>query len=105
MVKYAIAEISGTQFWIEEGMEITLDRIKRPVGTFLNLERILLFNDNHEFNMGRPYIKNIKVLAQITGHYKTKKIKIFKMKANKKYRIQKNARQMKTKIFIHKFIV
>jgi len=44
-MKYAIVEISGRQFWIEEGKYYDFNRIPTELGKRITLNRVLLVND------------------------------------------------------------
>ncbi len=56
--QYAIAEASGTQFWLEENRYYDFDRIDGKVDEIITLDKILLVNDSKGLSIGKPYVKD-----------------------------------------------
>ena len=100
MLKYAIIEISGRQFWIEIGKFYAVNRISYKIGTRLNLNRILLVNNNNSILIGKPYLENVRVKAIILQQLRSNKTIIYKMRPKKKTRRKQGHRQELTKILI-----
>ena len=102
-MKYAVIEIGGKQVIIEEGKYYPINRLPQKIGSSLILNRILLCNDCGRRILGYPYIedfKNVKIVATILEHFKTKKITVFKMKPKKNIRWTRGHRQAQTRIII-----
>ncbi len=83
-MKYAIVEISGRQFWIEAGKYYDFNRLPVKLGKQVSLNRVLLFNNDGNLLVGKPYLENVKIKGEILDHLKEKKTIIYKMRPKKK---------------------
>ena len=77
-MKYAIAEISGRQFWIEEGKYYDFNRIPTELGKQITLNRVLLINDGENLFVGQPYLESVKIRGKILEHFRSKKTIVYK---------------------------
>ncbi len=102
MQKYAIAEIAGYQFRIEEGAKITVPRIDAAEGDSMELDRLLLVNNNGKVQVGTPYVDGASAKAKVVSHSRAKKVVVFKKKRRKGYRKTAGARQHETILEIKK---
>jgi large subunit ribosomal protein L21 len=109
-MKYAIVEISGRQFWIEEGKYYDFNRLPKNPGEQIVFDKVLLINDNDALLIGEPYIKNIStpevikisVLGKVVEHRRGKKTIVYKMRPKKKTRKKQGHRQELTRVLIEK---
>jgi len=99
---YAIVEINGHQFWLEEKKYITIQSLKEAVSSSLLFKHILLVRQNDTLKIGFPYVDNVHIEAEIINHLRGSKIIVYKMKSKKGYRRKKGHRQQLTKLFIKK---
>lgn len=100
---YAIVEISGKQYKVQEGDIVFVDRIENAEeGSKITFDKVLLLSDDKKVTVGQDSIKGAKVEATVVGHGKSKKIIVFKYKAKKNYRRTQGHRQPYTKIQIEK---
>lgn len=107
-MKYAIIEISGRQFWIEEGKHYDFNRLPQNPGEKIIFDKVLLINNNSTLLIGEPYIKNIStpekieisVFGKIVEHRRGKKTIVYKMRPKKKTRKKQGHRQELTRVFI-----
>ena len=99
---YAIVEINGHQFWLEEKKYITIQSLKEAVSSSLLFKHILLIRQNDTIKIGFPYVDNVHIEAEIINHLRGSKIIVYKMKSKKGYRRKKGHRQQLTKLFIKK---
>jgi|TARA_B110000003_G_C16605640_1_gene517394 large subunit ribosomal protein L21 len=99
-MKYAIAEISGRQFWIEEGKYYDFNRIPTELGKQITLNRVLLINDGENLLVGQPYLQSVKIKGKILEHFRGKKTIVYKMRPKKKTRKKQGHRQELTRVFI-----
>ena len=84
-MKYAIAEVSGRQFWIEIGRYYDFNRISAKLGKQIILNRVLLLKKNGEKALvGQPYLETVKIKGKILEHLLGKKKIIYKMRSKKK---------------------
>ena len=99
---YAIVQINGHQFWLEEKKYITIQSLKEAVSSSLLFKHILLIRQNNTIKIGFPYVDNVHIEAEIINHLRGSKIIVYKMKSKKGYRRKKGHRQQLTKLFIKK---
>jgi large subunit ribosomal protein L21 len=104
-MKYAIVEISGRQFWIETGKYYDFNRIPTELGKEITLNRVLLFNNDGEVLIGRPYLNEIKVKGKILEHLRSRKTIVYKMRPKKKTRKKQGHRQDLTRVLIKEIII
>ena len=101
---YVILEDGNKQFKVEEGSVILIDRQGRQPGSALELERVLMLVDGEKVSIGTPYLKEVKVSAEVLGEVKDKKVVSFKKKRRKDYMRKKGHRQRYDRIIIKKII-
>lgn len=100
---YAIVEISGKQYKVQEGDIVFVDRIENAEeGQEIVFDKVLFVSDGKKVTIGEDTVKGAKVKASVVGHGKSKKIIVFKYKAKKNYRKTQGHRQPYTKIQIEK---
>merc|ERR1712151_1081427 len=87
-MKYAIVEISGRQFWIEIGKYYDFNRIPIELGKEIIFNRVLLFNNENDLLVGKPYLENVKIKGKVLKHLRGKK-RLF-IKCNLRRRHEKN---------------
>ena len=100
---YAIVEISGKQYKVQEGGIVFVDRLENvEEGSTVTFDKVLLISDDKKVTVGQDTVKGAKVEATVVGHGKGKKILVFKYKAKKNYRRTQGHRQPYTKVQIEK---
>ena len=100
---YAIVEISGKQYKVQEGDVVFVDRLENlEEGSKVTFDKVLLVSDDKKVTIGQDTVKGAKVEASVIGHGKSKKIIVFKFKAKKNYRRTQGHRQPYTKVQIEK---
>ncbi len=81
---YAIVDYKGTQFKVEKDMIVKVPFISdAEIGSEIEMDRILLLNDDSSTKVGDPVVKDVKVIAEVLAHAKSKKIIVFKKKSVK----------------------
>jgi large subunit ribosomal protein L21 len=100
IMKYAIVEISGRQFWIETGKYYDFNRIPTELGKQITLNRVLLLNNDGDILIGKPYLETVKIKGKILEHLRGKKTIVYKMKPKKKTRKKQGHRQELTRVLI-----
>ena len=98
---YAIVEIAGQQFKVEEGKQIFVHRLEGKEGDKVEFDQVLLTADGDKVNVGAPTLK-AKVSAKIVEHLKGDKVLVFKKKRRKGYKVKNGHRQYLTKVSIEK---
>jgi len=77
-------------------------RPQAEVGSKLQLGRVLALKEAGEFHVGRPYLEDVRIEADVIDEVKAPKVIIFKMRAKKHYRRKTGHRQPLTKFLITK---
>ena len=96
---YAIVDIAGQQFKVEEGNEVFVHLLEGKEGDKISFDKILLTEKNGKISVGTPTVKG-KVNATIMSHLQGDKVIVFKKKKRKGYRVFNGHRQQLTKIKI-----
>ena len=97
---YAIVEIAGQQFKVEEGRKIFVHRLEAEKDTVVEFNRVLLVEDNDKVLVGEPVIENFVVEGKVLDHVKGDKVIVFKKKRRKGYRVKNGHRQLFSEIEI-----
>ena len=104
-MKYAVIKISGKQYKVSVGDILRVDKLDIKPKVKLGFKEVLLIIDNKKVTIGKPFIKNASVTAEVIEQFKDKKVRVAKFKAKSRYRKVQGHRQFKTKIKITKIIV
>ena len=99
---YAIVEIAGQQFKVEQDQQIFVHRLEVKEGSKVDFEKVLLIDNSGKVNVGAPVIKGAKVTAKVLDHLKGDKVIVFKKKRRKGYQVKNGHRQYLTKLEILK---
>ncbi|MFA5948382.1 MAG: 50S ribosomal protein L21 [Candidatus Gracilibacteria bacterium] len=91
---FAIVEISGTQFKVEKGNKLEINRLKESkIGENVEFNRVLLLDDNGKLSFGNPFIEGACVKAKVLDVKRGDKVIVYKMKSKKRYRKTQGHRQ------------
>ncbi|MES0446621.1 MAG: 50S ribosomal protein L21 [Desulfobacterales bacterium] len=97
---YAIVNTGGKQYKIQQGDVLRVEKIPGEVGSPVSFDKVLMFSDGENVNIGRPVLDNVAVKGHIVDQGKGKKIIVFKYKRRKRYRRKLGHRQQYTEIKI-----
>jgi len=97
---YAVVEQGGKQYRVAEGDTLRIEKTEGTPGDEIVLDKVLLLQDQEQIRVGKPFLEDIRVRAEILGQRRAKKIIIFKFKRRKKYRKKNGHRQYYTGIRI-----
>ena len=93
---YAVVKCGGTQHRVEEGTTLLVDRLKGDEGASIDLEP-LLYAGGGESLFGKDLGK-VSVKAEVVGHERGPKIRIFKFKPKRGYKRTTGHRSELTRI-------
>ena len=99
---YAIVDIAGKQFKVEEGNYVYSHRLDTEEGKKVEFDKVLLLDDNGKVSIGAPTVKGAKVTAKVESHLQDDKVLVFKKKRRKGYKKKNGHRQQLTKVLIEK---
>ena len=98
---YAIVEIAGQQFKVEEGQKIFVHRQKYPEGENVKFENVLLVENGDNITVGTPNVEGVVVEAKVLDNtVRGDKVIVFKKKRKKGYRVRNGHRQDFTQLEI-----
>ena len=101
---YAIVKTGGKQYKISPGETIDVERLPAAEGSTIELDRVLLVADGEKVRVGTPTIEGAKVIAEVLGENKGKKVIVFKYKPKVHYRRKKGHRQIYTRLAIKEIV-
>ena len=90
---FAIINIAGKQFRIQEGDQIKVPQLSTEAGKSLVFDKVLLTNERGKVELGSPLVSNASVSATVVDHGRDRKIRIFKKKRRKGYKRKNGHRQ------------
>ncbi len=96
---FAIVEIAGLQYKVEQDQKLFVNRLKGDKGGKVSFDKVLL-TVNGSTTIGAPAVSGITVDAEILDHVKADKVIIFKKKRRKGYEKKNGHRQSLTQIVI-----
>jgi large subunit ribosomal protein L21 len=97
---YAIVEIAGQQFKVEEGKKIFVHRLDVEEGKKIDFDQVLLIDDDGKITIGEPVIKDAVVEGKVLENVRGDKVIVFKKKRKKGYRVKNGHRQNFTQVEI-----
>ena len=103
---YAIVEINGHQFKVEEGKKLFINRLKdAEAGKTVEFDKVLLVDNNGTVTVGAPTVSGAKVVVEVVNPLvKGDKVIVFKMKRRKDYRKKNGHRSQFTEVEIKQVI-
>lgn len=97
---FAIIETGGSQYKVEKGTKLDINRIEGKEEETVIFKEVLLLNSDKETKIGTPIVENATVTAKIVEQKRGEKIKVFKMKPKKRYQKTQGHRQELTTVEI-----
>ncbi|MBO6051317.1 MAG: 50S ribosomal protein L21 [Bacteroidales bacterium] len=97
---YAIVEIAGQQFKIEQGRKVYVHRLNAEEGSQVKFDRVMLVDNDGTVNVGTPTVSGAEVTATVVNHIKGDKVLVFKKKRRKGYQKMNGHRQYLTTLKI-----
>ena len=103
---YAIVEINGQQFKVEEGKKLFVNHIQNAEsGQAVEFEKVLLVDNNGQVTVGAPVVEGAKVVCEVIDPLvKGDKVLVFHKKRRKGYRKLNGYRHQYTQVTIKNVI-
>jgi len=97
-MKYAVIQLSGKQFRVSEGDQITLDRVAAEdwKDGKITVKDVLLTRSEDAVLVGAPFVSGASVGLELVQDQKGKKLRVYKFKAKSRYRRHTGHRQYQT---------
>ncbi len=96
---FAIVEIAGQQFKVEEGQEIYVHRLQAEEGDKVSFDKVYLTAGDAGVSVGSPTV-GASVSATVLEHLRGDKVIVFRKKRRKGFKVRNGHRQALTKIKI-----
>lgn len=97
---YAIVEIAGQQFKVQQDQKLYVHRLAAEVGAKIDFDKVLLADNDGKITLGAPAIEGAKVTVEVLAHVKGDKVIVFRKKRRKGYRKKNGHRQSFTSIAV-----
>ena len=101
---YAIVNIAGQQYKVEKDQKLFVHRLEEKEGASVSFDEVLLIDNDKSVVVGEPTIKGAKISGKVISHPRGDKIKVFKKKRRKGYKVTTVHRQYLTEIQIEDII-
>jgi len=96
---YAVVRTGGKQIRVVPGDVVRVERLPGDPGDKIELDDVLMVGGD-KVVVGTPRVEGAKVVATIRGDAKGPKLRIFKMRRRKRYRVSQGHRQRYTELQI-----
>lgn len=97
---YAIIEVGAKQYTVKKGDIITVEKLDTLPGGEVVLDRVLLLSKDKKVEVGQPYVKDARVVAEVLRQVKGEKKITFKYRRRKASHTTKGHRQRLTQLTI-----
>lgn len=103
---YAIVDIKGQQFKVEQGQKLFVHHIKdAEAGQTVEFDKVLLVDNDGAIAVGAPTVEGAKVVVEVVNPLvKGDKVIVFKMKRRKDYRKKNGHREQFTQVVVKSVI-
>jgi large subunit ribosomal protein L21 len=92
---YAVIE-SAQAVPVSPGDVIQIEKLDTPEGQTVDFSQVLMVSDDQGVRVGNPVLSGATVTAKVKSHGRDDKIKVFKMRRRKHYRISKRRYALKS---------
>jgi large subunit ribosomal protein L21 len=99
---YAIVRTGGTQYRVEEGQIVRVERLLAPSGESVTLDDVLFLAGDGVTRVGSPRVAGASVVGKVLEHGRGNKIRVFHYKKRKHNRKTRGHRQDFTALQIEK---
>lgn len=97
---YAVIETGNKQYIVSKGDTIDVELLATEPGKKIDIENVLLVSKRGHIEIGKPYIKNAKVVAKVLENVLGEKLTVFKYKSKTRYHRKTGHRQKLTRLEI-----
>jgi large subunit ribosomal protein L21 len=97
---YAVIMTGGKQYKVAQGDVLRVEKLDVPVGELIDLDQVRLIASDDGVVVAPDALASAKVVAQVTGQGRLKKIRVFKKKRRKNYTRTYGHRQSYTELTV-----
>ena len=98
----AVIKTGGKQYLVKPGDKIRIEKLEAKEGDEVTFSDVLLVEKNKKIEIGKPFLKEVKVSGKVLKQGRSEKVIIFKYKPKKRYKVKKGHRQPFTEVEILK---
>lgn len=99
---FAVIQTGGKQYKVAENTLLRVEKLDHPVGERITLDAVkLLVRDDASIVTDAAALAGVKVVAEIAGHDREKKIRVYKKTRKKGFERLQGHRQHYTLLRIH----
>lgn len=96
---YAVISFAGHQYKVKQGDVLELNYVDHEVGSTVPVDQVLaMFDESGKLELGMPTLEGTAVELKVLEHLKGEKVRVYKMKAKKRYRRNKGFRPTLSKV-------
>ncbi|MDA1079333.1 MAG: 50S ribosomal protein L21 [bacterium] len=99
---FAVIQLAGKQFLVEEGMNLIVPRLKNNEGETITIPDVLLVQNDAVTTVGTPTVAGASVTAMLDKQQKAEKIRVATYKSKSRHRRVLGHRQPESVITIQK---
>jgi large subunit ribosomal protein L21 len=97
---YAVIQTGGKQYKVSQGDTLRVEKLEAAVGETVELDHVSLIAKEDGIVVDPKALESAKVVAEVTGQRRAKKIRVFKYKRRKNYHRTYGHRQQYTELQI-----
>lgn len=97
---YAVIATGGKQYRVSKGDVIRVEKLEAEAGQSVDFDKVLLVENDGALDVGAPYLKDGKVVAEVVAHGRGGKIEVLKFRRRKSYMRRQGHRQAYTEVRI-----
>jgi len=102
---YAIVEILGQQFKVEQGKKLFVHRMEEAErGSIVEFDKVLLVDNGGVVTVGAPTVEGAKIVCEVVSHVRGDKVIVFHKRKRKGYRKRNGHRQNFTELIIKEIV-
>jgi len=80
---FAVVQIGNSQYKVSEGDVVKANRLDFDKGQSIVLDKVLLYSDGKDVKLGKPYLKDVEIKAEIVDLVRAPKVIAFKYRKRK----------------------
>jgi ribosomal protein L21 len=95
---YAMIDFGGNQLKAVPGEKVSVYNLNKKEGELVENKNVLLFADDDNVMVGKPYLNDVTVKLEVVKNYKGKKVIVFKKRRRKTSKVKNGFRQSFTQL-------
>jgi large subunit ribosomal protein L21 len=100
MNNFAVIKTGGKQYIAKKGEALVVDKLVAEENKNVEFDKVLLVVNEKGMQIGKPYLKEVKVVAKVVNQAKGEKLRIARFRAKSRYRKVTGFRRMLTEVKI-----